>query len=352
MMKTAKPRLVCHAVVISLAVGCSPPTYVDLTYQHGTYVRKVSPALVGVYYPEDLRPGWPPTAAARTFDGKHGKDAGMQQSVGNKDINVFVAESLRAELAATGLKVSGCAEFNRLGKNATADGARTAGVERVVLGRINYFGFVGPVPPSTGTGILVGGVMLGVVGAIAGAAIVRGQDEVRGGKAFVDIDLWVVDANTGKVLWAGTARGKHNSKISMGSVGDRVAVFLSDALRDAFRAAFWRPDFVAAMGATMLPVAAKDAQAQVYEQKGKTLFQAERFAEAAVEFQNAYQTNGDPTLLFNMALSLRKAGNAKLALATYEDYLRKVPDSPQRPAVEARIKELKQQLAAPNPSGM
>jgi len=257
----------CLGILVSLVLGCSGPSVINLSYQCGTYVRKVSPVRVGVYYPEDERPGWPASAAMRMFDGTHGNDRGMLHTKSVKAMNVFVAESLRAELVATGMNVSALPEFNRRSAYATPEGGRSTGVDRVVFGRINYFGFVGPVPDSgISPGAFVGGVVAGgiVVGAVAGAVAghaaserrsegVTFGDEAPGGKAYVDIDLWVVDPSSEKVLWAGTARGKPNSGISSGAVADRVAIFLSDALRDAFRDALWQPDFFAAMGATVMP---------------------------------------------------------------------------------------------------
>jgi tetratricopeptide (TPR) repeat protein len=45
-----------------------------------------------------------------------------------------------------------------------------------------------------------------------------------------------------------------------------------------------------------------------------------------------------------MALCLRRAGDAKRALDVYRQYLVEAPDTPKRAAVEARIKELQQEL--------
>jgi hypothetical protein len=354
------------AALALVAGGCAGPSVVNLSYQHGTYTHKVAPVRVGVYYLDDERPAWPATAAVRMFDGSHGQGAGMRHTEGEKDMNVFVAESLRSELAATGMKVSASPEFNRRNVYATADGAKAASVDRVVMGRINYFGFVGPVPDSNiSPGAFVGGAVVGgiIVGAVAGAVAgytaserqsegVAFDSEAPGSKAYVDIDLWVAEPSTGKILWASTARGKRNSGIVSGAVADRIAVFLPEALYVALREVIWRADFLAAMNATVIPAKAPapvpPTPTPAHEQNAKKLFQSELFAEAAVEFQKAYQASGDPALLFNMALCYRRSGNAQLALAAYEEYLRKAPNSPQRPEVEERIKELRRQLSLPN----
>jgi tetratricopeptide (TPR) repeat protein len=89
---------------------------------------------------------------------------------------------------------------------------------------------------------------------------------------------------------------------------------------------------------------AKDAA--TYEQDGKRLFEAGRWAEAAGEFEGAYRMGKDPTLLYNTALCHRKAGNAKRALEFYQQYLREVPGTPKRATIESRITELQQELAS------
>jgi len=102
------------------------------------------------------------------------------------------------------------------------------------------------------------------------------------------------------------------------------------------------------MGAALPPATMQPARVPSREPVARELFEAGHFAEAAVEFEKVYRATRDPAVLYNLALCYRRAGNAKLALARYEEYLRQVPQSPHRPAVEARIKELRQQLAAPN----
>ena len=83
-----------------------------------------------------------------------------------------------------------------------------------------------------------------------------------------------------------------------------------------------------------------------YEQNGRRLYDGSRWAEAATEFERAYSLGNDPALLYNLGLCYRKAGDAQRALALFEYYLHQVPDSPKRPSVEVRIRELKQELAA------
>ena len=86
----------------------------------------------------------------------------------------------------------------------------------------------------------------------------------------------------------------------------------------------------------------KDAAA--YEQDGKSLYESGRWADAAGAYEAAYNMGKDPGMLHNMALCLRRAGDAKRALEVYRQYLVEAPDTPKRASVEARIKELQQEL--------
>jgi Tfp pilus assembly protein PilF len=110
-------------------------------------------------------------------------------------------------------------------------------------------------------------------------------------------------------------------------------------------------ELAASAPATATPSTTKDAT--TYEQEGKRLFEAGRWGDAANEFEGAYSVGKDPGMLFNMALCYRRAGNAKRALALYQQYLAEVPDSPKRATVETRIQELQQEVAtgpgAPQP---
>jgi tetratricopeptide (TPR) repeat protein len=84
--------------------------------------------------------------------------------------------------------------------------------------------------------------------------------------------------------------------------------------------------------------------------KGKRLYDVGRFAEAAKEYEAAYQEKDDPALLFNIGQAHRLAGNAKQSLLAYKAFLRNVPDPPNQLEVEARVRELQavvdQQAAA------
>lgn len=92
--------------------------------------------------------------------------------------------------------------------------------------------------------------------------------------------------------------------------------------------------------------------------KGKRLYDLGRFADAAKEYEAAYQAKDDPALLYNLGQAHRLAHENPAALLAYKAYLRNVPDAPNRAEVEQRITELQTAVdaqerarqAAPPPS--
>jgi tetratricopeptide (TPR) repeat protein len=82
------------------------------------------------------------------------------------------------------------------------------------------------------------------------------------------------------------------------------------------------------------------AAAREHYRQGMKAYDLGHYADAAKEFEAAYQALEDPTLLFNLAQAYRFAGDYAAAIRSYKSYLRHVPNSPQRGEVEARITEL------------
>ena len=96
-------------------------------------------------------------------------------------------------------------------------------------------------------------------------------------------------------------------------------------------------------------VHADDARAaRKHFDDGSKLYDLGKFAEAAHEYELAYQAKADPALLFNIGQAYRGAGDAQLALNAYKSYLRRVPDAPNRVVVEGYIVKLEQQVATEN----
>jgi hypothetical protein len=354
-----RKRYLAQPLLLVAMAGCSGPSIINLAYQHGSYAHKVSPVRVGVYQADDDRPKWPKVAAMRIYGRGQQADA-MWHTEGDKPMGVFVAEALRAELAATGMTVSRASEFDRPSGTVDPNKVSSAEVDRVVCARINYFGVVSPVPELAPVAeVLVTGLFFPVVTlpvmAIGTTVVVQRQRQLNDGvtfgeealsaNAYVDIEVWIVDPSSRQVVWADTARVKRSLGTLSGAVRGQVQSFLAESLFLALHGIIWRTDFLAAMGTKVVPSkTAQQTRAPEYAQTAANLFAAGRFADAALEFKKAHDASGDPSFLYNMALCHRRAGNARLALSAYQDYLRKAPDSAQRPAVEKRIQELKQQL--------
>lgn len=74
--------------------------------------------------------------------------------------------------------------------------------------------------------------------------------------------------------------------------------------------------------------------------KGKRLYDLGRFADAASEYELAYQAKDDPALLFNIGQAYRLARQSSRALLAYKAYLRNVPDAANRAEVETWIRDL------------
>jgi tetratricopeptide (TPR) repeat protein len=91
------------------------------------------------------------------------------------------------------------------------------------------------------------------------------------------------------------------------------------------------------------------AQAREHFERGKTLYDLGRFADAARVFESAYEAKNDAAILFNVAQAYRFAGNHTKALLTYRAFLRNVPDTPNRAQVEKNIDDLQALVAKQAP---
>jgi tetratricopeptide (TPR) repeat protein len=89
-----------------------------------------------------------------------------------------------------------------------------------------------------------------------------------------------------------------------------------------------------------------DDSAQAHYAKGTTAYDLGHYAEAATEFERAYELHNDPTLLYNIGQAQRAAGNPERAIVAYRSYLRILPTAKNRPQVEASIVALQAQLDA------
>jgi len=229
------PRRLCLAPLILLGLlGCGP-SVVSLGYRPAQSLAPVGPATVGVYRLVDSRPGWPARSPARTV-AIIAAELPITYNVhaeADREVGAFVAEAIRSELGASGLKVAGGAEYNRAVGPEGANAVRAARADRAVLGRINYFGWIQP-----------------------GFAGLLFQSGMPTGKVFVDLDLWVVAPSTGEVLWAGSVREKKDSGDSWSKKSEELSPLLADTLRAGLTRLAKRKDFAwAVSGVAAAPVA-------------------------------------------------------------------------------------------------
>lgn len=98
--------------------------------------------------------------------------------------------------------------------------------------------------------------------------------------------------------------------------------------------------FVCTALAQAPPTDAQRAEARLRYENGARKYDLAKYDEAAHDFEAAYQLSGAPEILYNIAQSLRLAGNYERALLFYRNYLRRKEDAPNRSEVERRIDEL------------
>jgi tetratricopeptide (TPR) repeat protein len=88
------------------------------------------------------------------------------------------------------------------------------------------------------------------------------------------------------------------------------------------------------------------ADARAHYERGSALFDVGKFADAAHEYEAAYELRPDPVLLFNIGQAYRLASDYAKAIFSYKAYLRRVPNAQNRGMVEARIAEMTRLLEA------
>ena len=74
--------------------------------------------------------------------------------------------------------------------------------------------------------------------------------------------------------------------------------------------------------------------------RGTAAYNLGHFAEAAREYEAAYQITLDPAMLFNTAQAHRLAGDEQKAILAYKGYLRAAPAGPQRKVAQQNLDEL------------
>jgi tetratricopeptide (TPR) repeat protein len=95
-------------------------------------------------------------------------------------------------------------------------------------------------------------------------------------------------------------------------------------------------------------VASPDEKARQAFEAGRTAYTEGRFREAAVLFEQSFNLSGRPKLLINLGNAWVKLNDREKAASAFRAYLRMEPESPDRPVLEARIKDL-EEIAFPSP---
>jgi tetratricopeptide (TPR) repeat protein len=94
------------------------------------------------------------------------------------------------------------------------------------------------------------------------------------------------------------------------------------------------------MASSAVAQAPQTTEAREHYRKGTAAYNLGKYANAAEEYERAYEITLDPALLFNVAQSYRLAGDNKKALLTYKSYLRSAPTGDRRELAEAKVREL------------
>ncbi len=109
-----------------------------------------------------------------------------------------------------------------------------------------------------------------------------------------------------------------------------------------------RTSLALALLLSIVSIAHADAsdEARTLYQHGMALYALHRFAEAAVQFEKAFELKPDPAILYNAAQAHRFAGNKPRALDLYESYLRLYGDQPNAGEVRDHVKQLRAAIEA------
>jgi tetratricopeptide (TPR) repeat protein len=92
------------------------------------------------------------------------------------------------------------------------------------------------------------------------------------------------------------------------------------------------------------PSSAEPQLAAAHYQIGMAEYRAGHFQRAAAEFRAAYEQSHDAALLFNVGSALFDGGDLTGAQSAFEEFLRVVPNAPNRPIVEGRLATIRQRL--------
>lgn len=88
----------------------------------------------------------------------------------------------------------------------------------------------------------------------------------------------------------------------------------------------------------------RDVQARSLFLLGETAFSNGLYAEALDHFERAYELSPRPQLLYNIGASADRLRQNEKALLSFVEYLEALPQAPNRNAVEARLRVLREEI--------
>jgi tetratricopeptide (TPR) repeat protein len=106
-----------------------------------------------------------------------------------------------------------------------------------------------------------------------------------------------------------------------------------------------RTIFVIAISLAAWAGAALADDARAHWKQGTAAYALGHYAEAAAEYEKAYELHPDSALLYNAAQAHRLAGNKSRALLLYQSYLRLYDKAPNRDEVQKFVVQLKAAIA-------
>jgi len=93
------------------------------------------------------------------------------------------------------------------------------------------------------------------------------------------------------------------------------------------------------------------ASAREHYERGTKFYDIGKYDDAIREFEAAYEAKSDPAFIYNLAQAHRLAGHNQEALQLYRNYLRYVPNPPNRADIDERIRGLEKAIAERSASG-
>jgi tetratricopeptide (TPR) repeat protein len=127
-----------------------------------------------------------------------------------------------------------------------------------------------------------------------------------------------------------------------------------DRMERAMRAAALTVTIICLVLGAWSPALAEDSleldMAKTHYDLGTKYYQQGNYEQALDEFRKAHKLQPRPKMLFNIGRCQEALGKGEQAIASFKEYLEKVPESPNRKMVELRIKNIQRRLPGEKPA--